>query len=252
MPHNVHVLIPKSLRQDWVDLMALDERLTALAVRAGIVVAVRCIRNETGVGFIGLDKVASLLGVSRRTAWSAITLLVKHGYLGIKQRGHGKGRANEYEMLLDKVQPVARLAHEKLATRCSLLWGPSGNGLHLGAGVNVQNPASQGAAHCTPSLTYPSGSSLEPAHRLGAAGDRLRQKIGGDLFASWFRDVDVTIEEHAGGKAAVLHAPSRFAATTIATKFVDDVLACWRADDPSITATRVLVRQGHSHSAGAS
>ena len=134
------IVIPKQLRAEWMDVMALDSSLSHVAFRAAGVVGSHFNRH-TGKTFLSLETLALVMGVSERTAWSAVNELERSGYLIVKRRefgtftrrkkdgtdiavrvAGGKGVANTYLPAFERSQVAATFTGSKLATRCDLLW----------------------------------------------------------------------------------------------------------------------------------
>jgi hypothetical protein len=82
------ILIPKQLRAEWMDVMALDSSLSHVAFRAAGVIGSHFNRH-TGETFLTLKTLACVMGVGERTAWSAVSELDRAGYLIVKRREFG-------------------------------------------------------------------------------------------------------------------------------------------------------------------
>lgn len=108
------VLITPTYRAAWLDMVANHPRVPSSAVHVACIVCGH-FNNKTGETYVGQERVAEITGLSPRTVWTAISWLVKHGYL-TKRRG---GRAsNTYGMPLENV-----------ATYCEIYFGKSRNPL---------------------------------------------------------------------------------------------------------------------------
>jgi hypothetical protein len=157
------IILPKQLRMEWTDAMALDQRLSHSAFRVACAIGYH-FGSRTGGTFVKHETIARVLGISPRTVWSAIAELEAAGYLVVKRRELGtvtratrsgpvqvraagaKGVANSYLPALDSSQLAATYTGAKLAARCELWWSQ-----------RSQNSASKVATSCEPTLTSPSG-----------------------------------------------------------------------------------------------
>ncbi len=82
------VLIPKQLRLDWIDVMALDALLSHVAVRVAIVIAYH-LNKHTGKAFLTQELIAQILRISERTVFAAIKELEERHYVIVKRREFG-------------------------------------------------------------------------------------------------------------------------------------------------------------------
>jgi hypothetical protein len=203
------ILIPKRLRADWMDVMALDVALSHVAFRASCVAGSHFNRH-TGEAFMTLETMARVMAVCERTAWTASKESERRGYLIIKRRefglatrkssdgrdipfraAGGKGVANVYLPALDGEHARSGKLDRKLAARCELLWSQSS-----------QKNSSKVAAVCKPTLTSPSEKNLTPPKADKAGFDTseplaaiIVAAIGDVLFQSWFGSLSIYSEE---------------------------------------------------------
>jgi biotin operon repressor len=238
------VLIPKKLRTEWMDVLALDTELTHTAFRVACVIG-QHFNNYRGSTYIKQSTVARVMGISERSVWDAVQLLEQRGYILIQRRefgsitrrtkagktvtvrlAGGRGIANTYLPAFERSQLSATNNGRKLAARCELWWQE-----------RSQNPARKVAAHCDPTLT--SSSKKNSSHALGENGDRLRAQIGKDVFDAWFRQITIdTVTD----TTVVLIAPSSFVRNWINDHFISDILACWTKGQPTIKRVEIKVR----------
>ena len=243
-PRRDVILLPKKLRAEWMDAMALDTELSNAAFRTGCVIG-HHFNRHCGEVFIKQETIARIMGISDRTVWSAIKELEQRGYLAVKRRelGNrtsdgrrvcgGKGVANVYLPCFERSQITSSKRGAKLAARCNLWWEE-----------RSQKSTSKVAADCDPTHDSPSGSNpSEVDHDLGEAGERLRQRLGRDAFVSWFSKV--IVESFEDG-VVTLTAPSRFVSDWIRTHFVDEILVAWQTADASVAQVVVKARTGRT------
>ncbi|MGE0523503.1 MAG: tyrosine-type recombinase/integrase [Variibacter sp.] len=125
------ILLPKKLRAEWSDLLALDLKVTPTDLRVGMIISCHFSRQKAST-YISLDALVRLSGLSRPTVWRAIQRLRELGYLKIKGRElgfredgrrvrGGRGVANTYEPALDRQKLSSDLA-QKVITRAHLFW----------------------------------------------------------------------------------------------------------------------------------
>src|ERR1700738_1443132 len=100
------ILIPKQLRMDWTDIMALDASLPPMAFRIACVIGTH-FGNESGLTYISTETIAKICLVDLSTVKRAIKILEERGCLivqrrdvGVRADGRtvygGKGSANVY------------------------------------------------------------------------------------------------------------------------------------------------------------
>lgn len=244
------IVIPKQLRAEWMDVMALDSSLSHVAFRAAGVIGSHFNRH-TGKTFLTLETLARVMGVSERTAWSAVNELHGAGYLLVKRRefgtltrrkkdgtdvdvriAGGKGVANTYLPAFERSQVAATFTGSKLATRCDLFWEQ-----------RSQKAASKVATDCDPTLTSSSKKNAAPPNgpravdALGPAGAVLRQRLGPDIYDSWFGKVAIRSETP---EIVTLVAPSKLYVSRIQQDYEQHVLAAWQAITPTVKRIEVL------------
>jgi hypothetical protein len=128
-------------RLDWQRQMAFDCELSHVAYRVAGIIGGH-FDNRTGTCFPGLERIARVAGVSRRTAWGAVEELARRGRLRVT-KGGGRARANTYEMVLTNGAMGCTVSSPNGATGCTVS-NPE----------TVQNsarlPPINGATGCTP------------------------------------------------------------------------------------------------------
>lgn len=219
------ILIPKQLRAEWMDCMALDSALSHVAFRVAGVIGSHFNRH-TGRTFLSQETIARVVGVSQRTAFAAVRELEERGYLIVKRRefgtvsrktaageiiqvrvAGGKGVANTYFPAFQRSQLAATNRGVKLATHCDLIWEQ-----------RSQKPAAKLATSCDPTLT-PSpkenpSRAREPscADALGPLAAIVRATIGDDYFRSWFGKATIAAET---AEVLTLAFPTKFVRTKV-------------------------------------
>jgi biotin operon repressor len=244
------ILIPKQLRAEWMDIIALDPKVSHVAFRAAGVIGSH-FNRYTGDTFLSQEMLARVMCVSERTVWTAVGELERLGYLIVKRRelgtltrkrkdgtdvtvrvAGGKGVANTYLPAFERSQVAATNTGLKLAARCDLLWDQ-----------RSQKTTSKVAIGCDPTLTSSSKKNPTPPPEpsfvgdLGPAGALLRQRLGDDVFRSWFSKV--TIESQTPD-LIVLRAPTRFTASRIGRDYERQILDAWQAISPTIERVQVV------------
>jgi len=230
------ILIPKELRAEWMDVIALDPSVSHVEFRAAGIIGSHFNRH-TGNAFLTLERLARLMKVSGRTAWAAVRGLERAGYLIVKRRelgtfirkekktgtettvrlAGGKGVANTYFPAFERSQVTATNMGSKLAVRCDLLWEQ-----------RSQNPASKVAAGCEPTLS--SSSKKNPtaaASFFGPEADLLKARIGNDVFKSWFGNGQVVLKGADNGVLR-LGTSKKFFQREVLNRFEGDLLQCFK------------------------
>lgn len=248
LPMPARVLIPKPLRMDWVDEMALDSELSPTAFRVACVIGT-FFNSRSGDTFVSCETVAERMGKSVRTVWAAIDELERAGYLAVERREHrprtddqarvagGRGAKNHYRPVLKTSQKVATFRGGNPATSCEV----SGAETSQLSAVNLATFRSRSLCNpedINPRRARPAAHEAEPA-ALGTAGERLRQSIGEAHFRSWFGRVAF---EGASDGVLRLSAPSAFVASRIRQEFSEAVLGAWRTEFPGLRSLVVTHR----------
>jgi Helix-turn-helix domain/DnaA N-terminal domain len=126
------ILIPKQLRMDWVDVMALDPRLSDAAFRVACIIGTH-FGNKSGLAYLGQETLASVSHLSIATVQRSIKSVETSGYLIVRRREFGergdgrkvygaRGTANEYLPAIDANQISATDRGQRLTTRARAFW----------------------------------------------------------------------------------------------------------------------------------
>ncbi|UFX41710.1 helix-turn-helix domain-containing protein [Bradyrhizobium sp. 41S5] len=75
---------------------------------------------------------------------------------------------------------------------------------------------------------------------LGPLGAAIRNRIGSDNFSAWFGGASIV---DATEEAVTLELPTKFKASTIESRYADQVLACLQAQQASIERVRFVARR---------
>lgn len=252
------ILIPKQLRAEWMDVMALDARLSHTAFRVAGVIGSH-FNKHSGRTFLTHETIARVMEVSERTIYAAILELEALGYLIVKRRefgtvarktargeiqvkvAGGKGVANTYLPAFERSQVAATNSGLKLATRCDLLWEE-----------RSQKTAPKVAADCDPTLTPSSkenpSRAREPssASALGPLAAIIVRQLGrGDVaqgeaeFKSWFGSASIVSDLP---DCLTISLPTRFLVSEVGNRYGDRLLRWAQLIDRR--KTRVQLVQG--------
>jgi len=187
------IIIPKALRAEWMDVMALDKHLSPMSFKIAGIIGFH-FNRRSGETYVSQETIAKKAGVTARTVWAATADLEERGYILVERRElgvrasdgrrvcGGRGVANVYLPAFERSQLTATNAGRKLAIRCDLIWAE-----------RSQNAAAKVAVGCDPTLTASSSKKQNlpgtDFNSLGEIGQRLHDKIGPKLYGSWFRGV---------------------------------------------------------------
>jgi biotin operon repressor len=241
------ILIPKHLRLDWMDVLALDPALPPTPFKVAGIIGYHFNHGQGGT-FIKQETIARIAGLSDRTVWAAIIELERRGYLIVKRRdlgttvrhgrnldipvrnAGGKGVANTYLPAFQRSQVTATNTGRKLAEYCELTWEQ-----------RSQNRVAKVAADCEPTLkANPLRASARVVHQLGEAGDLLCQRIGDEQFGHWFLDVWL---EAVSRDTVRLSAPSAFVRNWLLQHHLQAIVDCWQRKHSSvIERVQIVVR----------
>ena len=243
------VLIPKPLRAEWMDAIALDAKVSHAAFRVAGIIGSH-FNSRTGKAFLRQDTIAGIMGASERTVWTAVKDLERTGYLLVQRRQIGsvtrcrkdgttfevaiagaKGAANTYLPAFESSQVTATNTGSKLAAHCEQYWAQSS-----------QKPASKLATDCEPTLTSPSekypSRAREPSATasLGSLGAELEKRIAPELILAWFKGARLVELSD----VVTIEVPKRYAAVRIMRDFEREIIEAARQQAPQ--CDRVIVR----------
>lgn len=126
------ILIPKQLRAEWTDVMALDPELSATALKVACVIG-HHLNKRAGTTYVSQQRIAEITRYASSTVRRAIAELEERGYLivqrndlgGRKSDGRrvcgGRGVANTYAPAMDGGQVAATNAGRRLVERAQAL-----------------------------------------------------------------------------------------------------------------------------------
>jgi hypothetical protein len=227
------VLIPKPLRAEWMDVMALDAELSPTAFKVAGAIGFHFNRHR-GDTYVKQETIARIMGLSSRTVWGAIVELERRGYLIVERRdlgtttrrertgktttvrnAGGKGVANTYAPAFQRSQVTATNMGRKLAEYCELY-----------VAQRSQNRVPKVAVDCEPTLkTNPERARARVKHQLGEAGDLLCERLGDTPFRAWFSDVQF---EGVEGDTLKLSVPRAYVKTRLIEHYETHIIRCWR------------------------
>ena len=69
--------------------------------------------------------------------------------------------------------------------------------------------------------------------------ERLRAEVGDDVYSSWFARMDLEAIEEGAVRLSV---PTRFLKSWIQSHYAERVLACWQAQETTVTRVELIVR----------
>jgi biotin operon repressor len=242
---SVTVLIPKALRAEWVDVMALDPTLSNSAFRVACVIG-SYFNKHRGDAYPSIETLARVMGASERTVWAGVKELEERGYLIVKRRSlgsltrkrkdgtesevklaGGRGVSNTYTPAFERSHISATITGSKVAERCDLYWSE-----------RSQKSVSKVATDCDPTLNLPSEGNPTLArgpsspNGLGPAGEQIRRAIGDANFRSWISKLAIVGE--ADG-VVTLSAPTGFHRDRVVEQFEFKILEAWQSVSPSVT-----------------
>jgi hypothetical protein len=227
------ILIPKQLRAEWMDVMALDARLSHTAFRVAGVIGSH-FNKHSGRTFLTHETIARVMGVSERTIYAAIVELEALGYLIVKRRefgtvtrktaggeiqvkvAGGKGVANTYFPAFERSQVAATNSGSKLANRCDLLWEQ-----------RSRKTASKVATDCDPTLTPSSKENPTPAKEpsgadaLGPLAAIIVHQLTEEEFKSWFSAAKVVLDSP---ECLTISLPTTFLVSAVRDRYGDRLL----------------------------
>jgi helix-turn-helix protein/DnaA-like protein len=227
------ILIPKQLRAEWMDVMALDARLSHTSFRVAGVIGSH-FNKHSGRTFLTHETIARVMEVSERTIYAAIVELEALGYLIVKRRefgtvarktargeiqvkvAGGKGVANTYFPAFERSQVAATNSGSKLANRCYLLWEQ-----------RSQKAASKVATDCDPTLTPSSKENPTPAKEPSGAGALgplaaiIVHQRGEAEFRSWFASAQIVSDTP---ECLTISLPTQFLVSQVRNRYGDMLL----------------------------
>jgi AraC-like DNA-binding protein len=246
------ILIPKQLRAEWMDAMALDARLSNTAFRVAGIIGSHFNRH-TGQTFLTVETIARVLSMSERTVFSAVKELEELGYLIVKRRefgtvtrktargeiqvkvAGGRGVANTYLPAFERSQVTATNTGSKLATRCDLWWEE-----------RSQKTAPKAAAHCDPTLTpspkenFTHAREPSSASALGSLAAIIVRERGEPEFKSCFGLATIAADSP---DCLSISLPTRFTVSEVQKRYSDKLPRWVRMIDPGKTRVDIVLRE---------
>ena len=227
------VYITPLMRAVWHETIAMDKMLPNVATRVAVAIG-RHFNNNTAETFVGQDKLASELKISKRLVWGSIKALRDRGHLIVR---HGGRRSNYCGMPIEKVAAECELyrggRREKVAAECDIqLWQRS------------QKPTEKVAAECEltllPTEVVNSGARDLLQVRWRTIKERLAhsEQFGKARAEAW---LDKLFVEKLDVGVVVLCAPTKFVASYVTSHYDSVILAEWRAIDPTVTRLAINV-----------
>jgi hypothetical protein len=270
-PSATVILIPKQLRMDWTDLLALDQRITDATFRIACVISTH-FGNKSGLTYVSKKKLAEITGLDERTVGRASTLLEHLGYLIVQRREvgerrdgrrvfGGRGTANEYLPAIDSVQISATDRGLRLVNRAREQWEKIEKQKQdsdvllpeIKQDSDVLLPEYESRtfdelkqdSRVLPTLTSPTEKNSTRARGpsspdgLGPFGALISKRLGDAAFRSWFAKAAIAAETP---DSVTLSVDSKFKRDHITAQFGPQILDCCRAARPTVLRVDVIVR----------
>ncbi|MGM4886343.1 DnaA N-terminal domain-containing protein [Tardiphaga sp. 11_C7_N12_6] len=258
------ILIPKHLRMDWMDVMVLDVDLAPASLKVAGAIGTH-FDNKSGMTYVSQKTLARVTGLSDATVKRAVADLERRGYILIQRREigertdgrkvyGGKGVANVYLPAVNAAQISATDRGQKLAAIAEKSWAEIQNKTAskqvthdlLYDPQSRSNTSGKQVMGDLPTLSSPSEKISTRARGpscpdgLGPAGALLQQRLGADVYASWFSKIDLV---DVSPEAVTLSVATRFQASRIRQDFETSILEAWQAITPSIRRVIITVRK---------
>jgi hypothetical protein len=214
-----------------MDRVRRDGRLSASIRTVGAELFSR-LDFDTGDAYPSEEYLVEKLLLSPRTVKMAVKALQQAGYFVIRK----VGRCNRYQPVFEAAEQVQNLPQSESQQVQNLPLSGSDRGKIRPEQVQKTSPNRckkgpptsletslgllPGAAG---SVGAPDGAAA-PAYALGIAGERLRERLGDDVYASWLAKLRLVSET---GEVLTLSAPSKFLANYIKTHFAEAIAKCW-------------------------
>jgi hypothetical protein len=235
------------LRLEAMDQVRCDRRLSA-SIRAVGGELFSLAEFRLGYAYPSEAYLVEKLHLSVRTVKTAVKALAAAGYFEVEKRGRNNiyrpifGTNEKVQDLhLSKKQQVQDLhlsdvdrgknrpqqVQKTSSDRCKKV-PPTSLDTSLGASARGGN----GHAGALKGAGSPS------SENLGELGARLRQRLGNEVFDSWFSKATIVAED---GETLTLSQPTKFLASYIRTHFAEAILACRQAGNPAIARLEVTV-----------
>ena len=236
------IAIPKFLRLEWVDILALDHSLPDGAFRAAVVISTH-FNNRTGTTFLSYETIATEMGKDSRTIQAAVSTLKQTGYMIVGQThlgyrksdgrrvSGGRGNANTYTPAANNVKLVETPRGRKLVEN-----------YHLYKRGRSRFPEPKVEENLVPTLPSPSEKDSQPCLAetdFPAFARRLERRLGPAVFKSWFRSLVI---ESINGEMATLSVEGRFTKSRVQSDYTDAIIECFQVDHPQVRSIGVVER----------
>jgi hypothetical protein len=271
-PSATVILIPKQLRMDWTDLLALDQRITDATFRIACVISTH-FGNKSGLAYVSKKKLAEITGLDERTVGRASTLLEHLGYLIVQRREvgerrdgrrvfGGRGTANEYLPAIDSVQISATDRGLRLVNRAREQWEKVEKQkqdsdvllLEIKQDSDVLLPENESRtfdelkqdSRVLPTLTSPTEKNSSRARGpscpdgLGPFGAIINKRVGDATYRSWFATASIVSETP---DSVTIEVEDKYRRDHIIAQFGPQILACCQAAKPTVSRVDIVVRQ---------
>lgn len=203
---------------------------------------------RTGYSWASEKFLAEKLSLADRTIKRAVVALKDAGWITVER----VGRSNRYR---------PNFAALEQQTICPLLETGQGTISHLSSGNGGQNGTNKGTnstgnrGQKGPPISLETSLGISarretgaggaapvgaagPSYDLGVPGVLLRQRLGEDVFRSWFGKVAFVSTDDG---ELTLSAPTKFLASRLMTNFAEQIVQCWRLDRDGIDRLRITV-----------
>jgi biotin operon repressor len=236
------IAIPKSLRLEWIDILARDHSLPDGAFRAAVVISTH-FNNRTGTTFLSYETIATEMNKESRTIQDAVKALRKTGYILVGQRhlgyrksdgrrvSGGRGNANTYTPSVKNVKLFETARGRKLADNCDLYERRRSKIAEQKVEENF-----------LPTLPSPTEKDSQPSLAETAFcsfARHLESRLGPAIFKSWFRTLVI---ESINGEKATLSVEGRFVKSRVLSDYTDAIIRCLQVDQPKVRSIEVMER----------
>ena len=236
------IALPKSLRLDWIDILAHDHSLPDGAFRAAVVISTH-FNNRTGTTFLSYETIATEMNKESRTIQDAVKALRRTGYMLVGQRhlgyrksdgrriSGGRGNANTYTPSIKTVRLFETPRGRKLAENYDL---------HRRSRSKIRDQKVE--ENFLPTLPSPSEKDSQPClteMAFRSFARHLESLLGPAVFKSWFHTL---VLESINGEKATLSVEGRFVKSRVQSDYTDDIIRCLQIDQPKVRSIEVVER----------
>jgi hypothetical protein len=229
----------------WFKQVAADPSQPAAAFKLAFMYQ-QHMNNDTGIAFVGQEKLGKLCGVSARSARSLTAALKKGGHIQVEVN-HGPNQANICRLILNRKSASALDGDIQKFLKPVTIGEPEA-GFLLNEEISrsktgsftpkIGSTASKNRKPTSDELSsnHDYSKSGDLSETLGALGSSLHARIGADKLHSWFRTAVIA---DVAPDSVTIELSTTFLSNYVSANFMGDLTDCCKLIYPGIDRVKV-------------